>query len=66
MMEERIAKVKMWDRRGEGWAGKEEKEADVNVFIGNGLLDAEEKDNCLEYLFQVPAQFHTLHLSEWV
>ena len=51
----------------EGGSGKrKKKEADVNIFMGNGLLDARENDNCLEYSFQVPAQFQTLHLSEWV
>lgn len=46
--------------------GRKKREADVNIFMGNGLLDAGEKDNCFEYSFQVPAQFQTLHLSEWV
>lgn len=45
---------------------KKKKEADVNIFMGNGLLDTGEKDNCLEYSFPVPAQFQTLHLSEWI
>lgn len=39
--------------------------ADVNIFMRNGSLDARAKDNCLEYSFQVPAQFQTLHLNEW-
>lgn len=63
-----VREVKMCDRRGGGgwWEEEGKKEADVNIFMGNGLLDAGEKDNCFEYSFQVPAQFQTLHLSEWV
>ncbi|KAM7374548.1 hypothetical protein PAMP_007196 [Pampus punctatissimus] len=61
--------VKMCERGGGvgegGEPGDKKKEADVNIFMGNGLLDAGEKDNCLEYSFQVPAQFQALHLSEW-
>lgn len=36
---------------------KEGEDGDVNIFMGNGLLDAGENNNCLEHWFQVPAQF---------
>lgn len=35
----------------------------MNIFMRNGSLDAGEKDNCLEYSFQVPAQFQALHFK---
>lgn len=56
----------MCNRRGGGWrkgGKKKKKKANVNIFMGNGLLDAGEKDNCLEYSFQVPAQFQTPSLK---
>lgn len=64
----------LWEWREEGgenvWRGRrtrgEKKRGRCEYIHGNGLLDAGEKDNCLEYSFQVPVQFQALHLSEWV